>query len=139
MVVPRPAPEARNRTILVVDDEPECRETIAAALSANGFTVILAENGEAALKLLDDGAVFDLLLVDYDMPGMNGTAFAQAARSRRLALPVVFVTGDGECVNGERWVLTKPFLTRKLIATLHAALGMVQEDGAVRQATSQAM
>src|SRR5262249_10337988 len=89
MVVPRPVQEPRNRTILVVDDEPECRETIAAALSANGFAVILAEHGEAALRLLDDGAALDLLLVDYDMPGMNGAALAQAARSRRLAVPVV--------------------------------------------------
>ena len=138
-MVPPVAPEPRNRTILVVDDEPECREMIAASLSANGFTVILAENGEAALRLLDEGAVFDLLLVDYDMPGMNGAALAQVARTRRLAVPVVFVTGDGECINGERWVLTKPFLTRNLIATLHTALGLVQEDDAVRQATSQAM
>lgn len=138
-MVPPVAPEPRNRTILVVDDEPECREMIAAALTANGFTVILAENGEAALRLLDEGAVFDLLLVDYDMPGMNGAALAQVARTRRLGVPVVFVTGDGECINGERWVLTKPFLTRNLIATLHTALGLVQEDDAVRQATSQAM
>jgi DNA-binding response OmpR family regulator len=123
----------------VVDDEPECREMIAAALSANGFTVMLAENGEAALRLLDEGAVFDLLLVDYNMPGMNGVALAQAARTRRLAVPVVFVTGDGEWVSGERWVLTKPFLTRNLIAMLYTPLGMVQEDDAVRQATSQAM
>jgi CheY-like chemotaxis protein len=139
LVVPGLASEPRNRTILVVDDEPECRETIAAALSANGFTVILAENGAAALRLLDEGAVFDLLLVDYDMPGMNGAALAQAARTRRLAVPVVFVTGDAEWLNGERWVLTKPFLTRDLIATLYTALGMAQEDDAVRQATSQAM
>jgi signal transduction histidine kinase len=138
-VAPRIAREAQNRTILVVDDESDCRETIAATLSANGFAVILAENGEAALQLIDDGAAFDLLLVDYGMPGMNGATLAAAARRRRLAVPVVFVTGDGQWVNGERWVLTKPFLTRNLIAMLQNALGMPPQDDAVRQATSQAM
>ena len=64
--------------ILVVDDEAECRETIAAMLSANGFAVVVAESGGEAMRLIESGLMFDLLLVDFAMPGMNGVELAQA-------------------------------------------------------------
>jgi signal transduction histidine kinase len=116
---------ALHRTILVVDDEAECRETIAAMLSANGFSVVLAEDGSEALRRIEEGAEFDLLLVDYAMPGMNGIELAQAVRARRPAVPVVFFTGgDSDWISGERWVLMKPFLSRTLTDTLRAAAGL---------------
>ena len=59
---------AWHRRILVVDDEVECRETISAMLTANGFAVAVAESGEAALRLVDSGLDFHLLLVDLVMP-----------------------------------------------------------------------
>ena len=129
---------AANRTILVVDDEAECRETISAMLVANGFAAVVADSGEAALRLVDGGLEFDLLLVDFAMPGMNGAELAREMRARRPSVPVVFFTGgDAEWISGERWVLTKPFLGRTLIDTLRAALGLAQEAGSVRHSTSQ--
>ena len=127
----------RQWTILVVDDEPECRATIADMLLTNEFTAIVAESGHEALRLIDRGATFDLLLADYNMPHMTGIELADEVRRRRPALPVVFLTGaDGDWIAGERWVLAKPFLTRSLIDMLHAALGHAQQGDAVRQATS---
>jgi signal transduction histidine kinase/CheY-like chemotaxis protein len=135
---PPPAPPAQwNRTILVVDDEAECRETIAAMLSANGFQVVVAADGNDALREIERGLDFDLLLVDFAMPGMNGVELAQAVRARRASVPVVFITGgDGDWIAGERWVLMKPFLTRTLTETLRAALGLAQDTGSIRRKTS---
>ena len=100
---------------------------------------MLAESGEAALRLVDSGLDFHLLLVDFAMPGMNGAELAQEIRARRPSLPVVFFTGgDGEWISGERWVLMKPFLSRTLIDTLRAALGLSQETRRrSRHSTSQ--
>ena len=107
---------------------------------ANGFSVIAADGGGEALRLIEQGLEFDLLLVDLAMPGMDGVELAQAVRARRAALPVVFFTGgDTEQVSDERWVLLKPFLTRTLIETLRAALELGQEADAARAATSQAV
>jgi signal transduction histidine kinase/CheY-like chemotaxis protein len=135
---PRRDTMATNRTILVVDDEVECRDTISAMLTANGFTAIVAESGEAALRLMDSGVEFHLLLVDFAMPGMDGAELAREIRVRRPSLPVVFITGgDAEWISGERWMLMKPFLSRTLTDTLRAALGLTQETSSIRHSTSQ--
>jgi signal transduction histidine kinase len=129
-----------DRTILVVDDEADCRETVASMLAANGFSAVVAEGGNEALRLIDDGLDFHLLLVDVAMPGMNGIELARSVRMRRSSLPVVFFTGgDGERISGERWVLTKPFLTRTLTHTLRAALGLMADAAGnePRRTTSQ--
>jgi signal transduction histidine kinase len=117
-----------NRRVLVVDDEADCRDTISAMLVASGFNAYTAESGEAALRLVDSGTDFHVLLVDFEMPGINGLELAQAVRARRPSIPVVFFTGgDGATISGERWVLTKPFVSRTLINTLRAALGLSPE------------
>ncbi|MEJ0018106.1 MAG: PAS-domain containing protein [Acetobacteraceae bacterium] len=136
--VVRPEIPTWNRTILVVDDEADCRETLSAMLTANGFGVALAEGGEAALSLVEGGLDFHLLLVDFAMPGMNGMDLAQAVRARRPSVPVVFFTGgDAGWMSGERWVLMKPFLSRTLTDTLRAALGLAQDTDEIRHSTSQ--
>jgi len=135
---PRRDAPAWHRTILVVDDEVECRDTISAMLAANGFAAIVAESGEAALHLVDAGTDFDLLLVDFAMPGINGAELAQEIRTRRPSVPVVFFTGgDGEYISGERWVLMKPFLGHTLTDTLRAALGLTPQTSSIRHSTSQ--
>jgi signal transduction histidine kinase len=120
-----------HRTILVVDDEVECRDTVAALLTANGFTPVVAEDGLSALRLIDGGLDFDLLLADFLMPEMSGAELARRVRARRPSVPVVFLTGgDDAWISGERWVLMKPFLSRTLIDTVRAALGLTQKDQA---------
>jgi CheY-like chemotaxis protein len=121
--------------ILVVDDDPECRATVASVLEDNGFSVTAAQTAKQALRLADEGLEFDLLLVDFAMPDMNGAELAEEMRARRPSLPVVFLAvGDGEWVSGERWVLRKPLAGRSLIETLHAALGHQRETAASRSA-----
>jgi FixJ family two-component response regulator len=87
---------------------------------------------------LDSGLDFQLLLVDVSMPGMSGTELAHEVRARRPSVPVVFFTGgDAEWISGERWVLAKPFLSRALMDTLRAALGLTGDSAAAWQNTSQ--
>jgi signal transduction histidine kinase len=129
----------RRYTVLVVDDEPGCRETISDMLRTNDFVPIVAASGGDAFRLVERGVPFDLLIVDYTMPDMTGLDLARQIRARRPAVPVVFLTGgDGDWISDERWVLTKPFLTRSLLEVVKAALGDQFLSDEIRQATTQA-
>jgi signal transduction histidine kinase len=132
-----PEDVARQRTVLVVDDEADCRDTIEALLASSGFAPVMAESAAAALRLIDGGLDFHLLLVDVAMPDMNGVELTHKVRESRPSVPVVFLAGDDEWISGERWVLLKPFLTRTLVDTVRAALGLTQEKDAVRQIRPQ--
>lgn len=120
---PREMPSERG-TVLLVEDEPAVRETVAGMLTTIGFTTLVAADGPAALRIMDAGHSFDVLLTDVVMPGMDGIQLAELVRARRPSTPVVLVTGygDDQRVSGERWVLTKPFLASRLGETLRSAL-----------------
>ncbi len=111
-------------TVLLVDDEEDVRATIAAMVEASGFSLVAAGSGEAALDLVNGGLAFDLLLVDFAMPDMTGTAVAQMVRERRPSVPVVFITGygDDERIEGEPWFLRKPFTGEAMTEMLRTAL-----------------
>ena len=131
------APGQRYGTVLVVDDEANSRETISGMLSANGFGVVAAESGGEAIRLIDRGLEYDVLLVDFAMPGMNGMELANSVRARRPSFPVVFFTGgDVEPIGCERWVLMKPFLMRTLVETVREALGQMQGADTARRSTT---
>ena len=118
--------EKDDRTILLVDDEEPVREITALTLRDLGYDVVEAHDGLAALDLLDGDTRFDLLLLDFAMPGMNGVEVAQAARSRRPQLPIMFLTGYAEApaMAGESKdrILRKPFRTEELARRLTAVL-----------------
>jgi len=88
-------PATISRRILLVDDEPNVRKTIAAMLRTAGHTVVEAEAPMAALSRLAEGSV-DMVLTDLGMPDMNGIELAQTIRLRSPALPVVLLTGWGD-------------------------------------------
>ena len=127
---PRAMPSGQG-TVLLVEDEPAVRETVVGMLTTIGFTALVAEDGAAALRLMDGGYGFDLLLADLAMPGIDGMQVAEAVRARRPSLPVVLMTGYGDDrrVSGERWVLIKPFLASRLAETLRAALRRPEQAG----------
>ena len=80
--------------MLVVDDEPTIRMLISDVLSEGGYTVIEAEDGPSAMRFLQSDARIDLLITDVGLPGgMNGRQVADAARTSRPDLKVLFVTG----------------------------------------------
>ena len=80
--------------ILVVDDEHNIRLTLSALLSRAGYTVTTAASGEEALAMFDRQP-FDLMLVDLQMPGINGIQVVEAIRRRSLDTVVIVLTGHG--------------------------------------------
>jgi signal transduction histidine kinase/CheY-like chemotaxis protein len=119
--------EALPAMILVVDDEPEVRDVIAATLSELGHEVTAVAGGQEALALLADRP-FDLLMLDFAMPGMNGADVAQAARRLRPGQKLVFVTGYAdtaaiEAAAGDAPILRKPFRASEVAGAVRAALG----------------
>ena len=111
-----------GETILVVDDEATIRHLIDEVLDEQGYTVIGAGDGAAGIKVLQSGARIDLLITDVGLPnGMNGRQVADAARSLRRGLKVLFITGYAENAavgNGHlepgMELLTKPFTIEAL-------------------------
>ncbi len=87
-----PSPEICGR-VLVVDDDPAVREITALMLRQTGYGVVEAESGHAALAALERGEVYDLVVIDVAMPGLNGVETIRHARERSPALRVLFMTG----------------------------------------------
>lgn len=80
--------------VLVVDDEAPIRLTMSALLERQGYQVITADTGEAALALIYQRPL-DLLLLDLKMPGLDGIEVAQRARQRQPDLAIIILTGHG--------------------------------------------
>jgi signal transduction histidine kinase len=106
-----------GETVLIVDDEPAIRMLVAEVLTENGYRVIEAEDGPSGLKVLQSEARIDLLVTDVGLPGgLNGRQMADAGRTKRPGLRVLFITGFAENAvvgNGHlepgMSVITKPF------------------------------
>jgi signal transduction histidine kinase/ActR/RegA family two-component response regulator len=82
-----------RQIILVVEDERRVRELSVMILRDLGYTVMHAEDGDSALRVLDEHADIGLLFTDIVMPGMNGRKLADEAVRRRPQLKVLFTTG----------------------------------------------
>ncbi|KQN07009.1 PAS domain S-box protein [Sphingomonas aurantiaca] len=116
------AASASGETILVVDDEASIRHLIDEVLDEIGYTVIGAADGASGIKVLQSGAKIELLITDVGLPnGMNGRQVADAARTLRPGLKVLFITGYAENAavgNGHlepgMELLTKPFTMQAL-------------------------
>lgn len=113
----RPAPAAGQSTILVVDDEPLVRMVAVEILEELGHSVLEADDGPSALRVLTARPDIDLLITDVGLPnGMNGRQLADAVRVQRPELNVLFITGyaenavlnHGHLERGMQ-VITKPF------------------------------
>lgn len=80
--------------ILVCDDETKIRETFSDYLSAKGFAVTLAQNGEEAVRMTENND-FDLIILDVMMPVMNGLEACKIIR-RKTDTPILFLSALGE-------------------------------------------
>ncbi|WP_122524574.1 hybrid sensor histidine kinase/response regulator [Pseudomonas viridiflava] len=104
-------------TVLVVDDEPSVRMLVVEVLSTEGYHALEAADAQAGLEILQSDIHIDLLISDVGLPGgMNGREMADAARTKRPALPTLFITGyaetsalDGCHLQPKTQILTKPF------------------------------
>ena len=120
------APAARDgETILVVEDEASVRELVVQVLDDLGYRALEAADGPAGLQILRSSARIDLLVTDVGLPGLNGRQVADAARTYRPDLKVLFITGYAESAAMAHGFLapgmelvTKPFAVDALAARI---------------------
>src|SRR5215469_14854645 len=103
-----------GKRILIIDDDPSSRESIKLLLSIDLHDVTEARNGNEALALIADNH-FDLVLLDFYMPGMHGGEVARRIREIEPSLPILMVTAYLEKLIGfekpgdTNAILGKPF------------------------------
>ena len=83
-----------ERSILVVDDDEDIRESLHRLLTGDGYRVTTAESGEEGLATLRDTPGIQLVISDHNMPGMSGIEFLKLVRSRHPAVMRVMLTAD---------------------------------------------
>ena len=107
--------------VLVVEDEPDIRDALSETLVDEGYEVVSASDGAAALNLLN-GQLPDLAVVDLMMPGMDGYAFLRECRAhpRGGEMRVVLITAASRVEDDldVEAVLVKPFDLAELVETL---------------------
>jgi two-component system KDP operon response regulator KdpE len=119
-----------RRHILVVDDEPQITRVLRTVLSAHGYDVRVAHDGESALELMKDWRT-DLLITDLAMPNVDGVELCRRVRSSS-ELPIIVLSvrsEDKTKVNaldaGADDYVTKPFSSDELMARVRAMLRRV--------------
>jgi CheY-like chemotaxis protein len=122
--VSAPAASATARRLLVIEDEPDARESLRTLLELHGHEVLIAADGPTGLRHLDAAAV-DVALVDIGLPGLDGYALGREIKRRFPGLPIVAVTGYGQREDRERARaagfdahLTKPFAYEELMRAI---------------------
>ena len=86
------------KRVLIVDDHAPTRSLIRAMIEAERsqtFDVLEAENGEGCVMTVEKKGPFDLILLDVDMPDMDGYETCRALRKAEVDTPVIFVTAKG--------------------------------------------
>lgn len=112
--------------ILVVDDDDDVRRLLVDTLSIAGYRVESAADGARALQMIGRQD-FDLVLVDFVMPGMSGSDVMQEIRTRLPQQKLLIVTGYADTsvlkdASGATPVLGKPFARETLLAAVRDAM-----------------
>ncbi len=113
--------------ILVVEDEESFSEALAYLLGKEGFDVVVADTGTAAIEQFDKTGA-DLVLLDLMLPGLSGTEVCKQLRSRS-DVPIIMLTAKDAEIDkvvglelGADDYVTKPYSSRELIARIRAVL-----------------
>ena len=121
-------PQTSNPQVLVVEDEVDLADLIRTNLASEGFSVVLAPDGEAALESHRVSPP-DLMVLDLGLPGMGGLEVLRAIRRKQDKVPVLILTsraGQEDRVQGLHYgaddYLTKPFAMLELVARIRAIL-----------------
>ena len=122
----QPGPTRHGR-ILLVEDDPQVRQSVASCLRSLGYSVIEIENGEKALDILGQDPQIELLLTDHAMPGISGLELVRAARRTHPGLATAVMTGHVAAAAIEReddapLVIMKPFTLTELAQGTDTAL-----------------
>ena len=107
-----------RRVVLVVDDDPDVRETIVNLLEPAGFTVIDAASGRQALDVLERDSTIEVLFTDVMMPGISGITLAKRALAMRPDLHVVLTSAYFQGEAEEFPHVRKPFHGDELVRAI---------------------
>jgi two-component system, sensor histidine kinase ChiS len=123
----------KTKHILVVDDEPINHQVLKNHLSSETYSLTTAMNGEDALRALENGIKYDLVLLDVMMPRMTGYEVCQKIREKYMPseLPVIMVTAKNQVQDlvhglhiGANDYLAKPFSKQELLARIKTQLDL---------------
>lgn len=121
--------ETGRRCVLVVDDDPGVREVIRSMLEASGYSVLLAENGKEAMRVLKTEQA-DLILTDLVMPEQEGIETIKALRREYPEIKVIAMSGafGGDYLRiaaylGAHATLAKPIQMEALLRLVEETLG----------------
>jgi two-component system, NtrC family, response regulator HydG len=133
---------AEPATLLVADDDPGLRESLERTLTREGYRVVLASDGRAALERVQAGGI-DLIVTDLRMPGLTGLELLRAAKAIMPDVDVILLTAFGtveEAVkamkDGAYDFLTKPFRREQLIKLVDKALerrDLIEQNKALKK------
>jgi CheY-like chemotaxis protein len=114
-----------QRRILLIDDNEDLLDVLATLLGARGFTTIVARNGLEALELLENSPPPSVILLDLNMPVMDGREFLvrKAEIQKIAAIPVIITTGNPAQSPANVPILSKPFELPKLIQAVNRYCG----------------
>ena len=127
-----------SNTILAVDDEAHILHVVSLKLKNAGYTVLTAKDAEEALEVAAASQV-DLLITDYQMPGLSGLELAKKLHSEpgKRSIPAMLLTAHGLALDqvelaqsGITVCLSKPFSPRDLLEKVHQLLQERQEMAA---------
>jgi DNA-binding response OmpR family regulator len=131
----RTIPEAKTfnpyagRNVLIVDDDVSLAKFLSEELRAESFTVNLAHDGEAALAILEEGRRCDLMILDLNLPNLDGMSLLERVRPRRPRMPMIVLSARNRVEdkvralqNGANDYLVKPFSFLELLARAQALL-----------------
>src|SRR5436190_5323958 len=126
-----------RKRVLVVDDEKDLVDLISYNLRRNGYDILCASDGNAALDVAAR-EMPDLILLDLMLPGIDGTEVARRlkADARTAAIPIIMLTAKGEETDvvvgltiGADDYITKPFSMKVLLARIGTVLRRVEQAG----------
>jgi len=122
--------------ILVVDDDPDIRDVLKLTLAEENYTILEAEDGEEALKIINSRPL-DLVILDYKIPKLDGRQVLRRVKDDLLLrhLPIIMLTGKGELEDkvggldaGADDYITKPFEPKELLARIRMTLRRTERD-----------
>lgn len=125
--------------ILIVEDEVHLAEALSQILKKHHYSIDVVHDGQAGLDNALSG-IYDLLLLDIMLPGVDGITILKTIRAQGMPTPVILLTAKGEIPDkiagldhGADDYVAKPFSTEELLARIRAALRrkgeVVMEDG----------